>query len=212
MEELFIGDFVRIVDFPPRAQSETDANAEKLRSYLLGTNNQLYVILKNGKDALQKTESTSVRKLITEILKAASDLESRTREFQWSLVETPNYLGSQTILIVDDEETVRTVVARSLKKCGYKTLQASDGEEALKVCNSYTGEIHVLLSDIEMQPMNGYELTRKIALLRPETKIVYMSGGVVDHSRCLAGADFLQKPLELMDALPQRIWTVLNRA
>jgi hypothetical protein len=82
----------------------------------------------------------------------------------------------RTILVVDDEPAVVALVRTMLWRAGYNVIEAANGEEALGVAARETGPIHVLLTDVVMPIMNGYELAVKMRLARPEVKVLYMSG------------------------------------
>lgn len=104
-----------------------------------------------------------------------------------------------TILLVDDEESVRNLVVATLSGQGYRLLLARDSDQALQICDAHAGPVHLLIVDQVMPPfMSGPELAGCIRMLRPEVKVLYISGyhasdAVVDElgdSR----ADFLPKP------------------
>lgn len=81
-----------------------------------------------------------------------------------------------TILAVDDEETVLALVRTMLWRAGYTVLEASGGAEALRIASAHSTPIHLLLSDILMPDMNGYELADQVQAARPETRVLFMSG------------------------------------
>jgi CheY-like chemotaxis protein len=82
----------------------------------------------------------------------------------------------KTVLVVDDEPAVVALVRTMLWRAGYNVIEAASGEEALNVAGKETGSIHVLLTDVMMPAMNGYELALKIRPGRPDIKVLYMSG------------------------------------
>jgi CheY-like chemotaxis protein len=84
--------------------------------------------------------------------------------------------GNETILVVDDEPSIRTLVTAILQPLGYTMLEAGDGAEALQISDSRAGRIDILLTDVIMPGMNGRELAARITAKRPETRIIYMSG------------------------------------
>ncbi len=84
--------------------------------------------------------------------------------------------GSETILLVEDEADVRELTREILEMAGYTVLEAARGAEALRLCREFARPIDLLLTDVVMPQMSGPELARQIAVLRPGTKIVYMSG------------------------------------
>jgi PAS domain S-box-containing protein len=113
-------------------------------------------------------------------------------------VPAANCRGSETLLVVEDEEGVRVLVRDYLRMNGYTVLEAGDGEEALRLAGEHSGAISLMITDVIMPGMNGRELAERMALLRPNMKVLYISGyaetavyrkGVLEQ-----GAPFLQKP------------------
>lgn len=104
-----------------------------------------------------------------------------------------------TILLVDDEESVRNLVVATLSGLGYRLLLARDSDQALQISDAHPGAVHLLIVDQVMPPfMSGPELAGCIRMLRPEIKVLYISGydasdAVVDELGD-ARADFLPKP------------------
>ena len=84
--------------------------------------------------------------------------------------------GQDTILLVEDEEAVRSFAARALKLRGYNVLEASGGEEALEIVRNATSTIHLLITDVVMPNMDGPTLVRNVRRLKPEMQIIFMSG------------------------------------
>jgi two-component system cell cycle sensor histidine kinase/response regulator CckA len=120
----------------------------------------------------------------------------------------------QTILVVEDEESLLKFTSLVLRKLGYKVIEASTGAEALGVAGSHDGPIDLLLTDVIMPGMNGKELYERIAASSPNTKVLYTSGypddviakhGILDRSENL-----LQKPTT-MERLTQKVKSVLGR-
>ena len=110
----------------------------------------------------------------------------------------PTTLGGETILIVEDDDALRTVACRSLVQCGYEVLEASDGQEALRLCAQHDGRIHLVVSDMVMPEMSGSELAELIAESFPEVRVLLMSGYTRDEAarRGIASErySFLEKP------------------
>src|SRR5215467_7342563 len=86
------------------------------------------------------------------------------------------YRGTETILVVDDEESLRTVVVDLLSQLGYHVLSAAGGQEALELAAKYSGQIDLLLTDVVMDGLAGPELAEKLLQGRPEMKVVFISG------------------------------------
>lgn len=105
--------------------------------------------------------------------------------------------GHETILVVEDEATVRNLVTTVLERQGYAVLQAPEGSEALEISEGHDGPIHLLLTDTVMPKMSGSELAAEIASRRPATKVLFMSGYTDDaivRGVISGGTAFLQKP------------------
>jgi len=122
--------------------------------------------------------------------------------------------GSETILVVEDNEPLRRLVCGVLEAKGYTLLEAGSGEEALKVIEAHTGPLGLLLTDVVMPRVNGPELAARLAPLHPEVKVLYMSGytdnAIVHHGILDNGARFLQKPFT-PEALARKIREVLDK-
>ncbi len=121
---------------------------------------------------------------------------------------------TETVLLVEDDESVRGMVRKLLSHSGYCLLEASSGMEALRVSEQHPGPIHLLLTDVVMPQMSGRVLAERLAPLRPEMKVLYLSGytddAVVRHGVLEAGAPFLQKPFTL-ESLMRKVRAVLDQ-
>jgi PAS domain S-box-containing protein len=121
--------------------------------------------------------------------------------------------GRETILLTEDEEGLRVLAKRILKAHGYVVLEASGGEDALRIAQAHPGPIHLLLTDAVMPGMGGSELARRITVDRPQTRVLYMSGytddAVVRHGLLEAGTAFIQKPFTT-EALAGKVRAVLD--
>jgi PAS domain S-box-containing protein len=111
--------------------------------------------------------------------------------------------GTETILVVEDEANLRYLARQYLEKQGYRVIEAADGAVAMQIAVAHEGVIHLLLTDVIMPGMNGRELAQRISEIRPNVKVLYMSGyteNVVGHNGTLdAGVRLLQKPFNLRD-------------
>jgi PAS domain S-box-containing protein len=116
--------------------------------------------------------------------------------------------GSETILVVEDEDEVRALARDILLQVGYTVLEAANGPEAIALCDNYHHTIHLLLSDVIMPQMNGQELAQRLQQARPDIKVLYMSGYTADAlgPRALLAADrvLVQKPFT-PDSLARRV-------
>jgi two-component system, cell cycle sensor histidine kinase and response regulator CckA len=98
-----------------------------------------------------------------------------------------------TVLVVEDQPEVRGLACTILRDRGFEVLEARDGEEALALTQRFNGPIKLMLTDVIMPGMNGRELASRIAALRPDTRVIYMSG-YTDRVQMDAGAVLLEKP------------------
>ena len=109
--------------------------------------------------------------------------------------------GSETILLVEDEPAVRRSTAEFLSLRGYTVLEAKDGLDALTVARKHGSAIHLAVTDVVMPNMSGGQLAKELGRLRPETKLLFVSGyagkTVLDHKVFDLEANFLQKPFTL---------------
>jgi len=121
--------------------------------------------------------------------------------------------GTETILLVEDEEGVRGLTRQLLQRHGYTVLEAEHGEDALLLCERYSGPIHLVLSDVVLVQMSGRELVQRLAPLRREMKVLYMSGysdeAIVHHGVLEPGTAFLQKPFTT-ESLMRKLREVLD--
>lgn len=122
--------------------------------------------------------------------------------------------GVETILVIEDEEVVRLVTCKMLRKLGYTVLEADSGECALEIVSGYPGKIHLVLSDVIMPDVNGRELYDRLAALRAGMKVLYMSGyaaDVISHHGVLdRGTNLIQKPFNISQ-LSVRLREILDQ-
>jgi two-component system cell cycle sensor histidine kinase/response regulator CckA len=121
--------------------------------------------------------------------------------------------GSETVLLVEDEDEVRAAVCESLQMRGYTVLKARHGKEAVMICRRHDGPIHLLLTDVVMPQMTGPELAQRVSLLRPGMKVLYVSGYTSDalaqRNMMELGTAYLQKPFT-PEALARQVRAVLD--
>ncbi|MGB3399865.1 MAG: ATP-binding protein [Candidatus Deferrimicrobiaceae bacterium] len=122
-------------------------------------------------------------------------------------------VGTETLLLAEDEDLVRDLVQSVLAARGYKVLAAKDGKESLEIGSRHEGTIHLLVTDMSMPNMNGGELAKRLAEARPGMKTLYMSGYMEDSGNGNNGlppdAVFIQKPFR-PDALARKVREVLD--
>jgi len=121
--------------------------------------------------------------------------------------------GSETILLVEDEDAVRELARRVLEECGYRVVEAANGDEALLVCEREQEPIHIMITDVVMPGMSGRELADRTGSLRPDMKVLYISGytdnAIVSRGMLKPGVLFLQKPFR-PDALALKVRKALD--
>jgi len=123
--------------------------------------------------------------------------------------------GSETILLLEDEDAARSVAHDMLEHAGYTVLDASTGAQAIEIARSYTGTIHILMTDVVMPEMGGLAVAESLLAQRPDLKVIYASGypndALLRQGKLPAGRAFLQKPYT-MDSLIQKIREALGTA
>jgi PAS domain S-box-containing protein len=121
--------------------------------------------------------------------------------------------GSETVLLVEDEEVVRNLVREILEGNGYTVIEARNGAEALGLGRRFTAPIHLLVTDVVMPKMSGRELAERLVTIHRETRVLYMSGytdgAIGQHGVLDPHTEFLQKPFTF-DALAQKVRKVLD--
>ncbi len=151
-----------------------------------GTTFKIYLPVKYGKDSTDKIEVNSYRPT-----------------------------GSETLLVVEDESSLRKYIVEVLQPLGYNLIRAANGSEALDLCENYEGEIDLLLTDVIMPGINGRQLADKLVHNRPEMKVIFMSGYTSDaiarHGVLEDGVNFMQKPVT-SSMIANKIRNVLDAA
>jgi len=112
------------------------------------------------------------------------------------LSSPPADTQTKTILLVDDEESVRSIVVKILRRANYNVLEAESGEAALRISDSHPDRIDLLISDMYMPGLRGPEVAQALAPKRPGLRVLFMSGYADQDSRSGVplGANFLNKP------------------
>ena len=121
--------------------------------------------------------------------------------------------GAETILLVEDEARVRKLIADVLSSRGYKVIEATRGEEAIRICKAQKRKIDLAVVDVVMPEMSGPELVKEVSPLHPHLRVLYISGytdeAMVHHGIAESGAAFLQKPF-MPDVLARKVREVLD--
>jgi CheY-like chemotaxis protein len=128
-------------------------------------------------------------------------------------VAGPPRSGGEVILVVEDDDQVRTVVSKGLPRLGYEVLVVRNAEEALALVEKHPGRIDLLLTDVVMPGLSGPQLADRLTARRPETRVVFMSGYPEAQDPALGfslnGRSYLQKPFALAD-LAEKIRLALD--
>ena len=128
--------------------------------------------------------------------------------------KTLTAIGAETVLVVEDEEGIRELVRDLLEMSGYTVLAASNGKEALQLCQTHKGAIHLLVTDVVMPEMGGPELVKRLKVQFPETKVLFTSGytdhAIVRNGELEAGLSFIQKPFTPAN-LARKVREVLDK-
>jgi two-component system cell cycle sensor histidine kinase/response regulator CckA len=120
--------------------------------------------------------------------------------------------GSETVLLVEDEESVRQLVRETLEAKGYRVLEAENGQEGLETVAAHSGTIDLLITDVVMPEMGGHELAERLLKVRPGIKVIYLSGYTEEalvEGKIDGGKAFLQKPFTLQ-TLSRKVREVLG--
>jgi DNA-binding NtrC family response regulator len=122
--------------------------------------------------------------------------------------------GTETILLVEDNEQVRNLAREILERQGYTVIEAGDAAAALELLSSHGGPVHLLLTDVVMPGMNGRELYEEALSAHPDLKVLYMSGYsedvIADRGVLEEGVRFLQKPFTVQSRAA-KVREVLSR-
>ena len=122
--------------------------------------------------------------------------------------------GSETVLIVEDDDSVRKLARTSLKRNGYRILEAENGENALRVSEAHDGSIDLILTDVVMPKMSGKDLAELVEKIHPRVKVIFMSGytndAIVNHGILTRGVEFIEKPFTPKN-LASKVRAVLDK-
>jgi two-component system cell cycle sensor histidine kinase/response regulator CckA len=134
-------------------------------------------------------------------------LKGKAESIQAKIPTDASYRGNETILLVEDEDVLRTLLAKFLRLHGYTVLEARHGGEALLICERHRGPIHLMVTDVVMPQMSGRELADRLTPMRRDMKVLYMSGytedAMVQYDVADLSVPFLQKPFRPLELARQ---------
>lgn len=125
----------------------------------------------------------------------------------------PERAPTETVLVVEDEDAVRKATIRMLRNAGYQVLAASNGGEALLLCEGHPGDVDLLITDVVMPNLGGRDLVERLVKICPRLKVLYMSGytdgGISQQDGSISGARFIGKPFSASE-LERRVRHALD--
>jgi CheY-like chemotaxis protein len=129
-------------------------------------------------------------------------------------VESESESGTETILVVEDDQPVRKLICETLRGTGYRVIEAANGDAAVRVCQEHQGPIPLMITDLVMPQMSGRELADRLVQLRPHMQVLFISGytddAAVRHGLLKSAAAFLEKPFS-PGALARKVRSILDR-
>ncbi|HRH45443.1 MAG TPA: ATP-binding protein, partial [Pyrinomonadaceae bacterium] len=135
------------------------------------------------------------------------------QEHKKTTINTRSIKGTETILLVEDEEIVRNLTCEILESCGYEVFEAENGGSAFLICENYKQNIQLLITDVIMPYINGPELANRLLQIHPEMKVLYMSGytdnAIVNLGLFQEENNFIEKPFS-PDKLRQKVRDILD--
>ena len=140
-------------------------------------------------------------------------VEEKAEELKPKAAAPASLDGKETVLVVEDDETLRELISTALHRYGFKILEAGHGGEALLICEKHKAPIHLMLTDVVMPQISGTALAERLRELHPEMKVLYMSGytenAIVHHGILDPKVNFIPKPFRVL-ALVQKVREVLD--
>jgi two-component system, cell cycle sensor histidine kinase and response regulator CckA len=167
------------------------------------------IVKQSGGDiwVYSEPEKGSIFKIYLPRVEAAPEVEEQR------VLPARELRGHETILLVEDEELVRTMLSEALRRYGYQVLEATQGSEAMRLLTEYQSPVGLLLTDVVMPEMSGQVLAERMVEINPELKVLFTSGysdnAIVRHGILRPGVHFIQKPFTIV-ALLQKIREVLD--
>jgi len=179
----------------------------------LGLSTVYGIVKQNGGDVLVYSEygiGSTFKVYWPELVNYVSEIED-TDDTEDESADT--FRGSETVLVVEDEVSLREIMCDLIKSQGHTVLEARHSGEAISLCDRYEGEIHLVVTDVIMPGMNGRQLADTLVRMRPDLKVLYISGytgnslvfrGILDD-----GSNFLEKPFSL-ESLQANVHRILG--
>ncbi|MDX9719760.1 MAG: PAS domain S-box protein [Myxococcota bacterium] len=182
---------------------------EKGKGTGLGLSTVHGIVKQSGGEVLVESElgrGSCFRVLLPRVAEGFGRMRTRTP------IKRPRF-GHETVLLVEDDPSVRKVAVRTLRRLGYQVLPAANGGEALLLCERFEGQIHLLITDVVMPRMSGPELADRLRLLKPQLPVLFMSGytddAIAHHGIHDPTLNLLQKPFNAQE-LSAKIREILD--
>ncbi|HJX31182.1 MAG TPA: response regulator, partial [Thermodesulfobacteriota bacterium] len=182
---------------------------EKGKGTGLGLSTVYGIVKQSGGDIYVYSEpqkGTTFKVYLPRVYEPAEKIKKVTRE--------EIFLGKETILVAEDEDTVRRLAVDILRRQGYRVLEATEGGEALVMCEKEKEPIDLILTDIVMPHMSGPELIERLKQVRKDFKVLYMTGytdeTIVQHGILEEGIELIHKPFNI-EKLARKVREVLDK-
>jgi CheY-like chemotaxis protein len=167
---------------------------------------------KHPKMTLDRSERWQAAQAVSPKSQPAKDEGKSLRPFR-DLQLHSREVEAETVLLVEDDDVIRGLLREILGAIGYTVLEARHGGEALMASQRHKAPIHLMVTDMEMPLMSGRDLAKRLAPLRPEMRVLYMSGSAADtlfrNGVLKLGSEFMQKPFTA-DALEGKVRDLLD--
>lgn len=208
-----VGDLIDIATVEADRYNLSRTEKDTVRRSVNKLNSHLLLLKAHADEVLGFFELVDPRRSTAgEICDIADRLTSVAERLE-AVIDQPTapFSGTETILVVDDEEGMTAFLAASLRGRGYRVLEAASGQEAIERFKEENGKIDLILTDVEMSPINGYDLVDSLRSESPQIPALFISGLAPQRPLLGPGVDFLKKPFPKPRAHIEKVWRLLNQ-